>query len=750
MTARNRTGQAQSQALPTAAPSRARGVLGLEDEGRQTRLAALVLALIVFLIYLPTILSAEFVDIDDGQYVLENEAVRNPSRASAWRFLSEVRSPSTVVGYYQPLTMISLMVDAWLSGESPDPMIFHLTSVLLHVLNTLLVFAILRALFGSVAVPALAALLFGLHPVQVESVAWVSQRKTLLASGFSLAAVWLHIRYAVHRRKSAGAAALLCFLLALISKPTAMLLPIFILLLDVWPLRRGSVRTLLIEKLPWFAVMVAGMWVAYVSQAATAGIGAPNWSRGWDLLRLCSYNVMLYAGNVAWPTNLSLIYPLPQNLSAPAVLGSLIATAALALAWAGSWRWSKAIFVGLGGAAALLGVALGPVRFMQSCIGDRFLYLPMAALLLVPAATGTWMWRRSDGSVPARRGVCVVLAVMASLACVPLNWKQQETWSATEPLWSNVLRRVPAHGLGNAGLAGARLRAAQEQIDAGLRQEAQPLLDEALVYVDRARAAEPENGLYEENRAEILMRLGRGEEAVAAVRRGLELGMGPMEMQARVALGRALCVSGRVEEARTVFDAALVTQPPPNLSLRMQMGYAMLEARQPAAAAEYFTAAAMASPGEPNSRAMRASALAAAGDWGRAAEAFDDAIKVAQQRGVETADLDFSLAKVMLELGRADEAEILFLKPEVHARYEAECRLGVAGVAALRGRRDEALSHLRAALQMDRRLTAVAQKKHYFQPLHDDPRWKLLFGSDSAQPATMPAAVTGRAEQERG
>ncbi|MEE8170283.1 MAG: glycosyltransferase family 39 protein, partial [Phycisphaerae bacterium] len=675
----------------------------LDNEPRQLRLAIAVIALAIFFLYLPTVLSAGFVDIDDGQYVVQNDVVRNASFSSAWRFVREVTQPSTVVGYYQPLTMISLMIDAWLCGGEPDPFIFHLTSVLWHVLNTVLLFLIVRAACGGVVVPVLAALIFGMHPVQVESVAWVSQRKTVLASAGALAAVLIYLRaHQTHRPRWLWAA-LAAYVLAMLAKPTAMFLPFFLLLLDVWPLRRTNWRASVLEKWPFALFMVAGALVAIVSQTRTAGIGAPNPSQWVNLAKLAAYNLMLYGGNLIRPTRLALIYEEPGDLS----WGSLPIAAAVTLVmigvivWISSWRWSRPLFVGLGGAAVLLGVAIGPVRFMQSCIGDRFMYLPLAALALPLAAGADRLWRSSDrrtaSTLRRRRGLVLAggLAVVAWLAGLTLN--QQEVWADTERLWSNVLARVPNHGMGNAGLGGSRVRQAQELIGLGDRESAEELLNQALTDLAKAIDVDPDNGLYHENRAEALMLLNRGDEAVAAAQAALSKGLGPMERQGRVSLGRAMLKAGRVEEARGIFDEVM-NAAGTRYALRMQMGFAMIDAKRPALAMPYFQSAVRAAPADPQALQMLGVSAATAGAWQTAADAYERVAAFYRARGASSPEVTLSLSKVYLELNRPDDAELGFRDAGVAKHFPAQQALGMAGVAALRGDLDAAFNHLRLAL----------------------------------------------------
>lgn len=162
-------------------------------------------ALLVILLFLVSItvtaahwpaLSAKAISFDDEQYFIRNPLVQNPGWASAKRFLTEILTPSTVRGYYQPLSMISLMLDYQLGGREKYLLPFHRTSLSLHVANTVLIIILLYYLFGNLWAAAAAGLLFGVHPMMVETIPWVSERKTLPAAFFSLISLIFYVVYA--------------------------------------------------------------------------------------------------------------------------------------------------------------------------------------------------------------------------------------------------------------------------------------------------------------------------------------------------------------------------------------------------------------------------------------------------------------------------------------------------------------------------------------------------------------------------
>src|SRR5262249_9937013 len=235
---------AEREAAPRGAPAGQRG------RGRWLRPLALAAALAcaVIAVHWPA-LGAQGLALDDDAFVVRNPLVQRPGWESTRPLFVEVTHPSTVSAYSLPLSMTSLMVD-WAAGGRPGNLaVFHVTSLLLHVAATLLVFLVLRSLFGSDVPAALAALLYGVHPLMVEPIASAGERKPVLATALALASLHAHLRWATGGLRRWWLASIAWFLLALLAKPSVVTLPLAMLVLDVWPLRRGW-RTAALEKWP--------------------------------------------------------------------------------------------------------------------------------------------------------------------------------------------------------------------------------------------------------------------------------------------------------------------------------------------------------------------------------------------------------------------------------------------------------------------------------------------------------------------
>ena len=226
-----------------------------------------VVSIIVVAAHWPCV-SAKALMLDDDQYLVENRLVQNPGWTSAKRFLTEVLHPSTVRGYYQPLAMISLMLDVSMGGDVDNLRPFRLTSLSLHVANSLLLVVFLYLLFGQIAPAAMVGVLYGVHPVAIESVAWISERKTLLAAFFAL---WCLIFYVLYVRRQKWRYGIICpamYVLSLLSKPAVAAMPVLLLLLDFWPFRRLGRRAIL-EKLPLFVIGAVFSIIKFISKIGT-------------------------------------------------------------------------------------------------------------------------------------------------------------------------------------------------------------------------------------------------------------------------------------------------------------------------------------------------------------------------------------------------------------------------------------------------------------------------------------------------
>ena len=379
-------------------------------------------------------LSAQALSFDDQQYLTDNPLVQHPGVASAGRFLLEVLEPSTVDGYYQPLAMISLMLDYAIGGRPDNLRPFHRTSLALHLANTALIVVLLYALFGQPWVAAMVGLLFGVHPMTVEPIPWIGERKTLLAAFFALWCLIVYVRYARRPGWKLHVTCLVLYVLALMSKPTSTPLPVVMLLLDFWPLRRLSKRAI-IEKLPFLFVGAVFGAITVISQARTASVETPG---EYPLVRvpliLC-HNIIFYPCKILWPAHLSSHYPFPQPpaLSHPMVLAGVIGTCVLIPALLISLRWTRALLTGWLIFFVAIFPTMGVLGFTIVIASDKYAYLPAVGLLLILGGLLERIWLAGTGSKRRVRRIAALAVVLTAAGLLMVDTRHYLVqWQTTE------------------------------------------------------------------------------------------------------------------------------------------------------------------------------------------------------------------------------------------------------------------------------------------------------------------------------
>jgi len=451
----------------------------------------------------------QFLNFDDDVYVTENPFVRDGlSRANVLAAFTHPRG-----GHYHPLTWLSHMADVSLFGLRPGPA--HLVSVVIHAATTALLFLlVLRCFAGQVGLAAFTALLFGLHPMRLESVVWLAERKDVLALFFAVAT--LHAWVAYVRRPSVARylAAMGCFALGLLAKPTVVTLPALLLLFDLWPLRRAATPgALLREKVPFAAL--AGLWVAVtaLTQHAEGAMGAPTFTFA-DRVTTAAVAYLAYLGKFFWPAGLGIFYPLvrhPPGVGAGAVL-ALAGLSAVCLArprqrpeLAFAWAWFL---------VAPLPV-IGLVQFGGQAFADRWSYLPHLGMALGLAA---FAWRR----LPPRLMRAVAVASLGALAIV--TTVNLPHWATSETIFRHTLDVSPDNFMAHTNLGNA--------LDAADR------LDEAAPHYEEAARLNP---TYPEALNNLgTLRARRGQMAAAAEQFRRALAIRPDLPLARYNLGLAL------------------------------------------------------------------------------------------------------------------------------------------------------------------------------------------------------------------
>jgi len=455
-------------------------------------------------------LSAKALSFDDYDYLTGNMLVQNPGWTSAWRFLTEVLEPSSVQGYYQPLAMISLMFDYALGGREKNLLPFHRTSLILHTANTALIIILLYLLFGQPWIAAGVGLLFGVHPMTVETIPWVGERKTLLAAFFSLWSLifYVYSRTTHHTQRTTTLlyiGSFLTYLLALMSKPTSVPLPAVMLLLDYWPLRRFS-RQSISEKLPFFMIGIVSAVITYVSQTLTGATTMPGKLGLRHITLVLCHNIVFYLYKILWPVNLSSHYafPKPMVLSNPTLLAAVIGTCILIPLLLFSLRWTRAALTGWLIFFVAIFPTMGVIGFTVVIAADKFAYLPSIGLLMMLASFLGWF------CIPKRRAAATALVILAlTSAEVVATRNYLSHWRDSTSLGEYMLSLTPDSAQVHDSLAGAL--------------QSQGKLDEAITHYRKALQVRPHDALVYNDLGAALLAKKDVNEAIACYRKAVNL-----------------------------------------------------------------------------------------------------------------------------------------------------------------------------------------------------------------------------------
>jgi len=497
----------------------------------------LILTVATVVIFYP-MLSHKFLNLDDHVYVTKNEHVRsglNP-QSLQWAF-------TTIHGeFYHPLTWVSLLTDTSLYGMKARG--YLTTNLMLHVLNALLLFYVLFRTTGFLIRSLLVAALFALHPLHVESVAWISDRKDLLCTFFWYVSIWAYISYLEQPKAGKYAVLLFAFIFGLLSKPMIITLPFVLLLLDIWPLKRLSFKkngntilndmlSLIKEKVPLFLLAIAGGLTAIFAQKVGGGLGSvADFSM---TVRLCNA-LVAYKGYVLktiWPIDLTVFYPYLLDHSFISILAALVLLAAVtALAtfqirtrpyWFVGWFW----FIGT------MVPAIGIFKIGDFAMADRYTYIPLTGLFIII------IWAGAELLVPRRygRSTAAGLTFVIFVALAALTSRQITYWRTSETLYRHALEVTENNYMAHYGL--------------GQTLASKGHFPEAVLHFNKAAQLKPD-------KAPILINLGRAltvtghlDEAIMVLQTCID--RNPENQEARFTLGLVLVLDKQYERALDYF-----------------------------------------------------------------------------------------------------------------------------------------------------------------------------------------------------
>jgi len=598
--------------------------MGSQVERRQL-VAGVLLGLAVLSVFAP-VLGQPFLELDDDTYVS-----RNPHVASGlgwdnllWAFTAFHASN------WHPLTWVSHQLDVSLWGLQPAG--HHLTSLLLHLANTLLVLLVLRRMTGAFWPSLFVAALFGLHPQRLESVAWVAERKDVLSTFFGLLALLAWARYVERPTRPRYLVSLTAFALGLLAKPMLVTLPILLPLLDVWPLGRKTRR---VELIPFFVLSAASSVVTILAQRSAGSIGSLSEVPFADRLANALVAYVAYLVKWVWPVNLALVYPIPRTFPVWQWAGAaalLIALTAGAFASARRRPWLKV------GWLWFLGTLVPVIGLMQvgtQAYADRYTYFSMIGIGIVIA----WSAAELAASRPTWRLPLAGGAVVAAVAFGGLTVWQEQFWSSSERLFERSL----------AVTTGSKLI----HNNYGALLERKGRLEEAMQHYRAALAIDPRDATARKNLGNLLIELKQPAEAAAGLQGLVQEAPGYAAGQNR--LGVALAKAGKREEGLPHLRRAVELEPA-DPRWREDLVVALLMDRKEAEAIPLLDAALAGQASTVEDRYLLGVARDQLGEFELAATAFEAALAI-DPKHAHTLN---RLGIVRARQGRLDEAVDLF------------------------------------------------------------------------------------------
>ncbi len=587
-------------------------------------LTCLLIGLAILAVYSQTF-GYGFVSFDDGKYVYQNQMIKTGFSAAglAWAFTTFYASN------WHPLTWISYMMDTEWFGLNPGEQ--HAVNVFLHIASSILLFLTLERMTRQRWRCALVAGIFAVHPLHVESVAWIAERKDVLSTFFQMLTLWLYVRYTEDSKPVRYALMAAAFALSLLSKPMAVTLPFVLLLLDLWPLRRSRP---LWGKAPLFAMSGAASILTLWAQRSTGAMMSLARLPFADRLANALVDYLRYIEKTLWPANLAVLYPIHKPAPPLVIASTLILTGVTAIAVL-VYRTRPYVLVGWLWFLGMLVPVIGLVQVGFQSIADRYTYVPLVGLSIA------LVWTVSDAvtTKPRLRQALATPAVLAMLALAVVSHRQTQHWKDSITLFEHTLAVTDGNYIihNNLGIdlqAEGRLDQATEQFRQAVAaapdyKDALNSLGAILAYKGnkieaialhrRAVAADPNYANARINLGHELLEIGQTDEALVELTQALRLE--PDSARANAYMGAALMTKGNLEEARQHFEDSLRVTPE-NAEAQSNLCYVLQALGHPDQAVVACNAALKIRPNLPGAQLNLGNALAAAGQTDAAAAVF--------------------------------------------------------------------------------------------------------------------------------
>jgi tetratricopeptide (TPR) repeat protein len=621
---------------------------GIQKKNLNLTLICLALVLLTIIAFWP-VKNCDFINFDDNLYVYENGYIQN---GVSWHFIKWAFSAdSSKVGHWHPITWLSLMLDYKFFGLNPSG--YHLMNLLFHILNTILLFLIFQRMTKALWQSAFVAALFAIHPLHVESVAWVTERKDVLSTFFWMLTMGAYVFYVERKTFSRYFIILVLFTVGLMSKAMLVTLPFVLILLDYWPLNRFQatqpssdslgkwqrIHGLVWEKIPIF--VLAGVF-SVIPILAAKNAHAMNTSLSFiERFGNAFQSYVLYLRKMVWPSDLAFFYPYPVTLHVWQILVAvLILTMISAFALWERKNRPYLLFGWLWYLSTLLPV-IGIIQAGEQAYADRYTYIPLIGVFIMI----TWGITSLKNKLPYSKILWGIVASILIVTLVVVTRIQVSFWQNSETLMTHALVATEDNYVAYDHLA--------------MNMKRQGRIEEALTNLTEAIRANPSYAEAHNNIATILGMQGRMDEAMAHLVKAMQIN--PNDAAPYNNMGNIIFYMKNVEGAIKYYSKALEIDP------------------------EYAEA-------NNNIGAILTS-------QGKLEEAKSH-ILIALQNKRDYADAYYNLALILISEGKLDEAaknlsDLVYSNPGM---YKAHYQLGV--IAARQGKYDEAVAHFQDTLHL--------------------------------------------------
>jgi len=492
----------------------------------------------------------DFINYDDPSSVTDNPRVRD---GFTWGGVEWAFTSMDDANWF-PLNRLSHMLDCQLFGLSSGP--HHLVNVVLHVFNSLLLFMILKRMTKARWPSAFVTLAFALHPLHVESVAWVAERKDVLSALFWFLTIWAYLNYVERPTRLRYLAVVGWFVCGLMSKPMIVTLPFALLLIDFWPLHRiqQSVSRAIIEKLPLIGLSAGASVITYIAQARSGAVAVTDHVPLVARLENALISYWVYIEKFIWPTNLAVFYPYQEASSWEWILGGTAISTMTVFAvqqrerrpfLAVGWLWYLGTLVPV----------IGLVQVGSQSRADRYTYIPLVGISIIIA------W--GAGELIKSRRALIAAAVTVTLIWSGLTWRNLQNWQNSETLFVHALQTTDHNYVAYNNL--------------GSILQGQGRVEEAAAAFERAVKIQPESPEALDNLGEALTRLGKDDEAITHLLAATRIR--PDFVKGHIDLGSAFMRAGRVDQAAAQFHEALRLDPACSEAEYRLAGTLMMEGR---------------------------------------------------------------------------------------------------------------------------------------------------------------------------